>query len=47
MNLGIVIVVFDPGNTFYEKAEHIKTIVEYQYDKMHSGIKRPSWISTI
>ena len=47
MNLGIVIVVFDPGNTFYEKADHIKTLVKYQYDKTHSGTETPSWISNI
>ena len=47
MNCETVIVVYDPGSTFYEKAEHIKTLVNYQYDKTYIGTETPSWISTI
>ena len=41
-----VVVWFNFGNTFYEKAEHIKTMAMYTHEKMNPGIDTPSWMST-
>ena len=47
MNCATVMVIYDTGNMFYEKSDHIKTMVKYQYDKTYIGTETPSRIATI
>jgi len=47
LKMATVVALYDPGDTFYEKAEHIETMVKHVHKKKSLGKPPPSWMSTI
>ena len=47
LKLATVVALYDPGPAWYEKAEHIQTMVIHLFKKKNPGEEIPSWMRTI
>ena len=47
LQLATVVALYNPGPVWYEKAEHIQTVVTHLFKKKNGGEEVPSWMGTI
>jgi len=46
MKTATVVALYDPASVWYEKAEHISTVITHLYKKKNMGKDIPSWMGT-